>query len=88
MRNIYALRYKRTDLNKLLFAVTEGISYTNVGYIHIIRLESRTRLLLVCFYWINSKTLLQKTNKCFGFIQLTMLKFFKICQLVRKLLQN
>ena len=29
MRNIYAQQYKRTDLNKLLFAVTEGISYIN-----------------------------------------------------------
>jgi len=43
MRNIYARRYKRTDLNKLLFAVTEEISYTNVGNIHMIRLESRKR---------------------------------------------
>jgi len=49
MRNIYAQQYKRTDLNKLLFAVAEGISYTNVGYIHITRLESRTRFIAGLF---------------------------------------
>jgi len=49
MRNIYAQWYKRTDLNKLLFAVTEGQSYTNVGNIHRIRLESRTRFIAGLF---------------------------------------
>jgi hypothetical protein len=52
MRNIYAQQYKRTDLNKLLFAVTDGISYPNAGNIHRIRLELRTRFIAGLFLLI------------------------------------